>query len=499
MKSKKQPFIRRGIVAVFSLLIAACPNTDAFAATYDPVIPDGQTPYIKNTDSVMIPDKYNTGVDPSVALTVYRPSDGGFTINGLKFNGRADMDEIQLDFAHTANIEDGAVYTIENVDFSNSVRLRFVDYQHFGDSNKKVTVIFKNSKFSAVSNENPNPNYNYEFYDCEFDDIGGYNMLIVRAQIHPVTGDAMNPHGHVTVRDTYMYTAAHPESGERHLDGFQTYGRAVADMEYVSFNNVRVEIPKTKALQDNGEWFVSYVNAAAMLAVEYPEHAHDVTLENMHLNGGGYTIYVTCSRDCRSFTDFTFKNVKVGYGHMFGMSYGYHANGVDETAYNAAMENVEHVPALYAGSAWKNSAGVHLSVTNDITEERVLTCTDDSGTTTTHRIAAHPRIIRNMPVEDLPLFSELPYDLDIVVAGASATTVDCYDTTNNTDLTSAPLVRSIHFEPGIAIIDNPTNGADDPDLPALPVTGDSVALAVAGAGTFTVALYSVIVSSKKRR
>ena len=443
----------------------------------------------------MIPDKYNTGVDPSVALTAYRPSDGDFTINGLVFRGRSDMDEIQLDFAHTANVEDGAVYTIENVDFSNTVRFRFVDYQSFGDTNKKVTVIFKNSKFSSVSNENSNPNYNYEFYDCEFDDVSGYNMLIVRAKIHPITGDAMNPHGHVTVRDTYMYTAAHPESGERHLDGFQTFGRAVADMEHVSFNNVRVEIVKTKAQKDNGEWFISYVNAAAMLAVEYSENAHDVTLENMILNGGGYTIYITCSRDCRSFTNFNFKNVKVGYGHMFNMVYGYHANGVDQDEYNAAAANVEHTPTLYAGSAWKNGAGVHLSVTNDITEERVLTCVDDRGTNTTHRIAAHPRITQNMPVEDVPLFSDLPYDLDIIVAGTGATTVDCYDTTGNVDLVAAPLIRSIRFEPGATV-----SAPEGEELPALPVTDDSgIVLAAVGASAFFISLYGMVVASNKRR
>ena len=495
MKSRKQSLFRCGVITVFSLLLAACPNADILATSYDPVFSDDQTPYIKNTDSTMIPDKYNTGVDPSVALTAYRPSDGDFTINGLVFRGRSDMDEIQLDFAHTANVEDGAVYIIENVDFSNTVRFRFVDYQSFGDTNKKVTVIFKNSKFSSVSNENSNPNYNYEFYDCEFDDVSGYNMLIVRAKIHPITGDAMNPHGHVTVRDTYMYTAAHPESGTRHLDGFQTFGRAVADMAYVSFYNVRVEIPKTKALDANGEWFESYSNAAAMLAVEYSESAHDVSLERMVLNGGGYTIYVTCSRDCQSFTDFTFKDVKVGYGHMFGMSYGYRANGIDQATYDVAMENVEHTPTLYAGSAWKNSAGVHLSVTNDITEERVLTCADNNGAVTTHRIAAHPRITQYLAAADLPFFDDLPYDLDIVVASADAASVNCYDTTNNSDLATASLVRSIHFDPGATV-----SAPEGEELPALPVTDDSeIVLATVGASAFFIALYGMVIASNKRR
>ena len=255
MKAKNNLLFRCGIIVTLSLFIAACPSTNIFAATYDPIIPDGQTPYVKNTDGTMIPDKYNTGVDPSVTLTEYRPSDGYFTINGLVFRGRADMNEIQLDFAHTADIEDGATYVIENVDFSDSIRTRFVDYQRFGNTNKKVNVIFRNSKFSTISNEEPNRNYHYEFYDCEFNDAAGYNMDFVRAKLHPIEGDAMNPHGFVSVKDSYMYTKADPASGTRHLDGFQTFGRAAADMEHVSFYNVRVEIPKTKAQKANGEWF----------------------------------------------------------------------------------------------------------------------------------------------------------------------------------------------------------------------------------------------------
>ena len=81
MKTKNKSLFHCGIIVAFSLLIAACPSANVFAATYDPIIPDGQTPYVKNVDGTMIPDKYNTGVDPSIALTAYHPSDGYFTID----------------------------------------------------------------------------------------------------------------------------------------------------------------------------------------------------------------------------------------------------------------------------------------------------------------------------------------------------------------------------------------------------------------------------------
>ncbi len=442
-----QSILKRGGAAILSLLIAAnYINFDAHAVKYDPVFDDGQAIYIKNEDSSMIPDKYNTGVDPSIKLTAYHPSDGRFMINGLVFNGRADMNEVQLDFNHTPDIKDGAVYVIENVDFTDMTRFRFADYRNFHKTGKKVKVIFKNCKFSSFSQEDSNPNYSFEFYDCDFEAAGGYNSTFVRCKFHPVSGDAMNPHGHVTVRDSYFYTKADPSSGERHLDGFQTFGRAVADMEEIHFNNVRIEIPKNKAQKENGEWFNAYINAAAMIAVEYSEHAHDVTLENMIMNGGGYTIYLGCSRDCRTFTDVTFKNVKIGEGHLFGMMYPYH-EPMDRAAYDAARDSLTHVSSLYAGSAWKNSKGVHLSVSNDMISERTLTCSVDGKSTTSTKVKAHPKLVHKMPIEDIPMFEDYPYDLDIVVADANATSVDCYDTTDDNNLATAPLVRSIRFEP----------------------------------------------------
>ena len=466
MKTNKNAFLKNGLVVFFTLLTTVLLNTKTYAATYDPVIPDGQAVYIKNTDGSMIPDKYNTGLDPAISLTAHHPSDGSFTINGLRFTGRADMNEIQLDFFNTPNLEDGAVYTIENVDFSDSTRLRFTDYHNFSDSGKHVKVIFKNCKFSGFSNEDATPLYSFEFYDCDFLSAAGYNLTFERCQFHPTSGDGMNPHGHVTVKNSYFYFVANPLSSTGHLDGFQTFGRAVADMEAIHFDNVRIEIPKNKVLDDNGEWYISSINAAIMLSVEYSANAHDVLLENMIVNGGGYTIYMGCSRDCQYLSDVTFRNIKVGYAHMFGIMYPNHGN-TEQASIDGAVANSNHITSLYAGSAWKNSRGVHLSVSNDMTSERIMTCSIDGGVRTTHQIPAHPVLTQRMDVADVPTYDQFPYDLDIVVANSNATTIDCYDTTDDTNLATAPLVRSIRFESSAAPTD-PTN----PTEPTNPSGGE---------------------------
>ncbi len=516
MKTKKNTLFHRGLTMFFALFATILLNTNAYAVTYDPVIPDGQTVYIKNSDGSMIPDKYNTGLDPAISLTAYHPSDGSFTINGLRFTGRGNMNEIQLDYFNTPGIEDGAVYTIENVDFSDSTRFRFTDYHNYRDNGIHVKVIFKNCKFSGFSNEDATQLYTFEFYDCDFLSAAGYSLTFERCQFHPTSGDGMNPHGHVTVKNSYFYFVANPLSGTGHLDGFQTFGRAVADMEEIHFDNVRIEIPKNKVLDENGEWYISSINAPIMLSVEYSANAHDVLLENMIVNGGGYSIYMGCSRDCQYLTDVTFRNVKVGYGHMFGIMYPNHGN-TDQNSIDNAVANSNHITSLYAGSAWKNSGGVHLSVSNDITSERTLTCSVDGGTRTTHQIPAHPVLTQRMDVADVPTYDQFPYDLDIVVADTNATSVDCYDTTDDVNLATAPLVRSIRFDPGNAPVD-PTDPTDpsgnttqtdqndapqdsSDELPAeLPATGNNSTPFIAfGGGAFALVLcYLVSLLSRRK-
>ena len=79
--------------------------------------------------------------------------------------------------------------------------------------------------------------------------------------------------------------------------------------------------------------------------------------------------------------------------------------------------------------------------------ERTLTCSVDGKSTTSTMIKAHPKLVHKMPIADIPMFEDYPYDLDIIVADANATSVDCYDTTDDNNLATAPLVRSIRFEP----------------------------------------------------
>ncbi len=530
---------RIGAVMVCSVLTFSTLNPTVYAADeFDPTFTDNSVIHINN-DGSMIPDIYNSGIDPSIQLEKHYPTESSFTINGLVFMGRENMDEIQINLYQTPNIEDGAVFTIENIDFSNSKRVRFQDYNNFGQSGKRVTIIFKNCKFSSFYGEVNNPNFNTKFYDCDFNSASGTHMEFDRCKFHSLDGDMMNPQADVTVKNTYMYyDGENYTNDEVHVDGFQSYGfqnSPETDVENLRFENVRIEMAGVKAQNPSGEWIVPKVNAAIMLQVEFSKRAHDITLKNMHINGGSYSIYLWCKegKNCETISNVTMSNIGVGYAHVYGIRYS-RSDGVDDAT--TVIDNVDHVTSLYAGSAWKDSAGVHVSITNEILADRTMKCVANNGSSTTHTIPAMPPIPVNnahhvAELSEYPTAADMPFDLDIVVADNSVNEVSCYDITDDTNLASAPRIRTAKFDPSITfasqggqnqgnnqasqtnqtgtsnqentpqVTTDASNSTDE--LPSeLPATGgiQDVLLVALGAGAYTAALcYLVIRFSNKRR
>ena len=440
----KKSFLKHLGVVVTSLAL----TTNIFGAfcsaadRYDVVIEDGKPVYVYN-DGSMIPDKYNTGVNPNIPLTKVTYG-ADLDINGLHFNNRSDMgDGYMLIDPINATIPENGIIVIENYDFSD-LFIRFVDYRHFSEKGGKIKLIFKNCKFYSFSSGN-GPSLSAEFYDCEFNSVNGSYLKFERCKFHPTDGDAMIPMREFYVKDCYIYTLGQKSSEGKHIDGFQSFGNKNFDSENIYFSNTRIEVPKIKTGTE-GDWYVPYINAPAMISNEYSPYIRNVVLEDMHLNGGGYSIYYGCSKDCVAMTDLTFKNVQVGYGHMFGTTYPTHGR-TDEASIASATENTSHVESIYVGSVWKSSDGVHMSVTNEMLDERTMICKTNTGTTTRTIIPAHPKLTQRMDVANIPTFEQLPYDIDVVVADANATTVNCYDATNDETLTSAILVKTANFKP----------------------------------------------------
>jgi len=286
-----------------------------------------------------------------------------------------------------------------------------------------------------------NKNITVEFYDCDFLHAHGSFLKFERCAFHPAASDAMNVFSDVLVKDSYIYFTG-GDSGGGHTDGFQVYGKDYYDVDNIRYTNVRIEIPKRKFLvvnESGSTWVIPYVNAAVMVQIEYPPYAHNIVVENMYINGGGYSIYWHCIKNCLKLSDSVARNITVGYGHMFGIMYSKKEN-VDPAT--NVFEDIDHVTSLFVGSAWKDEAGVHMSVSNELLSNRTMLCVIDGKTNTTHSIPAHPRLSQHMNMEDIPVIEDFPLDLDIVVGPRKAREVKCYDITETGNISTSPLIRT---------------------------------------------------------
>ena len=210
------------------------------------------------------------------------------------------------------------------------------------------------------------------------------------------------------------------------------------------FRNVRIELPKIKVPDADGGWFVLYVNAPVMVALEKID-GRGITVEDAYVNGGGYSVYWGCSGACTVLKDTLAANIKVGYGHMFGIMYPTHGNMDNNTC---VFEKVEHMTLPLIGSAWKSKNGVHVSVSNELLSERKIACTvDGKSSSKVITLPAHPKLSQKMEVKDVPQYKDLPLDIDVIVSDKDGDSLSCYDVTETgkIDEKKSPLIKTIVF------------------------------------------------------
>jgi len=441
--------MKRSICLLAALVVSVAVYADAADSKviYAPdIVEDGQIPHIKNPKGLMIPDKFNTGADPNSNITKVPATEPGteFVYGYIKFmrgtQSYYGANHLLLDFFRFRDAPSEIV--VENTDFS-PYTIDFTDYHGVCQSGRR-NLIFKNCIFGSFNAARAHsPNMTAEFYDCEFESAHGSYLTFERCIFHPKGGDAMDLFSDVAVKDSYIYINGEGNAGT-HMDGFQTFGKAEYDTYNLYFTNLRIEFPKIKVrnVTNPSQWVLPYVNAPVMVQIEFSPYGYLYYLENMHINGGGYSMYWHCVKSCQLLMDSVVKNVQVGYGHMFGIMYPKHENVEDSTN---VFDHLEHLTLPYISSAWKSSDGAHVSVTNELLSERIMLCIADGKTNTTHTIPAHPKLSQKMDMADVPVFSDLPYDIDMVVADKDALEVSCYDVTETSELNETNLILTIFY------------------------------------------------------
>lgn len=414
-------------------------------------------------DQLVIPDKYNTGVESSVTLKKITQSEN---INGLFITHRVDskITEYEINSYNENHVEnrDGTLksemadsITIENYDFSD---MPFVVLNGHRFSRNK-TVTFKNCKFASFRNPPNEDNHVWIYFDhCTFK--GGVNeaqIIMDHCYIGGFTADAINPTRYFRCTNTYIADLVTKVTDkEVHIDGFQAFGRANIAGGNIYFNNVRFEIP---SIHIDNQHSGTGVNACVMFQLEYG-NVDNCLFQNLFVNGGGkwFPIYLTNGKNKKgtfSQTNLTLKNVHVSnnFGKIF------YSGSYDE---NARVINVAHRNSIYVSSVWKSDDGkTHIICSNDTIFESTLLVKTDKG----NFEFIIPRCPSNWNLEGLPngqrtpeqkaaglvddpdsclkdkkgksytqyKFSDMPFDIDCVIE-EDVSEITCFDKEENVQI-----------------------------------------------------------------
>lgn len=376
------------------------------------------------SDSVVIPDKFNTG--PKGILEVM-PEE---TVKGndegtITFTWRGSYYSVNI-----AAIK-SEVVVIENKEFTH--RISFINE---GGINKKI--IFRNCKFKSVAVGRVGfEDWEVVFENCSFEHAFGSNLTFHNCYFGGSVSDGLNPFQNVKVYDSFFSNLAHPSDepveNKTHSDATQMYGytgnykgeEIVLDVENIYFYNCRMEVPNIPFTNSAG-----YVNAALMIQPEYAD-LHDVKFEKCIINGGGYSIYIS-AKNGRIVRDLTLEDVKVGASAWYGELYkGGVAVPTSLFPERNIIYNTSKTDKLYVGSVWKEADGVHISVTNDSAKDRILTVELANGTKKEFPIrATYPgttwwqgKFVTES--RDKYTYEDFPIDVEIVVESTSY--IRCYD------------------------------------------------------------------------
>lgn len=356
--------------------------------------------------SDVIPDKYNTGIEPGSEL---RFMSQVRTLTGIQIQDAEDKWKLDIQYGNSS-LQNGDVVVIEGIDFSE---------RNFVCQNEKmageIDIIFRNCKFASFSSGREENGVHYIFEHCQIERFYGSNASLVYCRLGGSIKDAINPFVNVEVLNCFISDMAHlVEGAAEHTDGMQIYGAEGVDAHNIRLENCRFEIPAIPIPGNN-----SYVNACIFIGLEY-SNGYDITVRNCIMNGGGFCIYSNASAPY-VLHDVILEDIKVGNSHRYGI-------GFDKIVQGTEYKDIEYLDSLYVASVWKQNGQIFFSVTNDTGRERVLKVCTEAG--------AETYIIPKAPsyeemVVNCMTYEDMPFDLLYTAEGNSW--IKCYDITDGVE------------------------------------------------------------------
>lgn len=383
-------------------------------------------------DIHVIPDKYNTGCDKSLINAVVTKEDRSAVAD--RFDMRADG-VVGFRYMNT-KMPANTHIVVENTRFE--IPFKTFDTE-WAKENIKFT--FNNCEFMQYVSLGWCPqNVSCEFNNCTMKSITGGDFTLNKCYLgSKISDDAMQISGNVEIRDTYVADLNQPNTtgdytgAAGHVDGIQfrttTSNSGTPSVGgHVHLYNMRFELPQL--LIPSG-YSNGYVNACIM--TEYKATIEDFSIENCHMNGGGYTLYLPVSNTYD--IEMTVKDVYIGCSMRYGKiyKYGQYYGGADSENANPKldMDNIVYETKLYVSSVWKEDGKIHVIVTNDTNYERTLVVRTSDG----DKAFVIPKCPSYDDLRAMPdnggyeiRFKDLPFDLDKVVESDSNYVV-CFDNT----------------------------------------------------------------------
>lgn len=410
-------------------------------------------------DELVIPDKYNTGVDPKIPLKKITEST---SINGVYITYRTDTSQYVISGYGPNHVTDRNgilesempdIAVIENYDFSDMPFVVLNSDRYY----RKKTVKFKNCKFKGFRNVPSETNKMWlEFDHCTFN--GGVNEAQISLNycyIGGFTADGMNPTRYFKCKNSYIADlVTEVTDHEVHIDGFQSFGRANIKGGNIYFDNVRFEIP---SIYFENQHSGTGVNACVMFQLEFGD-VDNCLFKNLFVNGGGkwFPIYLTTGKGATfSQKNLVLKNVDVSnnFGTIF-YSASYDTK--------ATVENVTHRNSIYVSSVWRDEDGkTHIICTNDTIFDSTLLVKTNRGDFTFKipRCPSNWNLVGEVNGQRTPeqkaaglvddpetcltdangksyktyRFSDMPFDIDCVI-DVNVPEITCYDLEENVQI-----------------------------------------------------------------
>ncbi|WP_026506635.1 hypothetical protein [Butyrivibrio sp. MC2013] len=364
-------------------------------------------------DLMVIPDKYNTGCNEKNMSLVVSPDN----VDSLNLPVKIRTDGvITFQPKYSVNYPDEIVFSDTDFQF-NKTSFFYADLKDVGTSK---TVVFNNCRFKEFSTTDNDGGVVAIFNNCSFNKVTASHATFRNCYFGGANKDALDISRHVSVYDSYISDLIHPNPSYvlgnplGHTDGIQIIS-GTEECDNIHLKNVRIEVPNLIYPVEVTENAVN----SCIIATNKTE-CPNFTIEDCFFNGGGYTLYVTTAAG-KPGIHTTMSNVRLGCAKKWGKHYC-----IDrDTSSVLTINNVEDTDQLYVGSVWRDSDGIHLSVTNDTNQDRILLVRTEDGDTRIN-VPAFP--LYSQLVEGI-VFDDLPIDVHHVIKSGSPYVV-CFDDTD---------------------------------------------------------------------